>query len=625
MPRRKRCRLMVCRLRCVALTAPLALFVMLVTLLDPLSTKYEEDEHEFYEHVSPRFVDLEEILQDEVHMDKDGLSSWSSFREDQLLVVHSDGKLSTQDGKRGNYKMVKTAVQRKGDSRVLTIGKPTTPKHVTVHELGAESPARRLRVREVPNDRLSFRRKLPDLRHTLCPVNHDISKLPTASIIICFHNEALSTLLRTVYSILETVPKSLLQEIILVDDLSQQAYLKTTLSEYISRLERVKLIRSNKRVGVIGGRLLGAARASGDVLVFMDSHCECPRGWLEPLLTQIADDRHRVVAPVLDVIDLKSFQYLQMIDQQRGVIDWNLDFHWEPLPVSQMEKERSPISPIRSPILPGGVLAIDRHYFQNIGAYDPDLSIWGLENVELSIRVWLCGGSLEILPCSRVGRLNNENVFDALPDERTLLRNKVRVVETWLDSFKQIFYMRDTAAYLASKAEDTNSTERLNLRRRLECKNFDWFLKNIYPELYIPQDRPGYSGQLFNVGTGYCADVKTTWDATESLVQLSTCTGNGRQHCEYNNMKEIRCGSSGQKCFDVKEEKVILTNCTSEEKTQQRQQWDVQKDGHIFHIVSEKCLEVVDSSGVKGLFLHQCSQAASQQWRFEQLVFTTKG
>lgn len=48
------------------------------------------------------------------------------------------------------------------------------------------------------------------------------SSLPTASVIICFHDEAWSTLLRTVHSIMDTAPKALLKDIILVDDLSQQ-------------------------------------------------------------------------------------------------------------------------------------------------------------------------------------------------------------------------------------------------------------------------------------------------------------------------------------------------------------------------------------------------------------------
>ena len=46
------------------------------------------------------------------------------------------------------------------------------------------------------------------------------SSLPDTSVIIIFYNEALSTLLRTVYSVINTVPAHLLREIILVDDFS---------------------------------------------------------------------------------------------------------------------------------------------------------------------------------------------------------------------------------------------------------------------------------------------------------------------------------------------------------------------------------------------------------------------
>lgn len=51
------------------------------------------------------------------------------------------------------------------------------------------------------------------------------------------------------------------------------------------------MLRSNRRLGASRARMLGAARATGDVLVFMDTHCECQPGWLEPLLARIAGDR----------------------------------------------------------------------------------------------------------------------------------------------------------------------------------------------------------------------------------------------------------------------------------------------------------------------------------------------
>lgn len=52
---------------------------------------------------------------------------------------------------------------------------------------------------------------------------YDLRHLPTTSVIIAFYNEAWSTLLRTIHSVLETTPAVLLREVILIDDFSDRS------------------------------------------------------------------------------------------------------------------------------------------------------------------------------------------------------------------------------------------------------------------------------------------------------------------------------------------------------------------------------------------------------------------
>uniref|UniRef100_A0A3B5MMZ5 Glycosyltransferase 2-like domain-containing protein n=1 Tax=Xiphophorus couchianus TaxID=32473 RepID=A0A3B5MMZ5_9TELE len=79
------------------------------------------------------------------------------------------------------------------------------------------------------SNRISLNRSLPDIRHENCKQTLYAEKLPNTSIIIPFHNEGWSSLLRTVHSVINRSPPELIAEIILVDDFSDKGTFSTCL------------------------------------------------------------------------------------------------------------------------------------------------------------------------------------------------------------------------------------------------------------------------------------------------------------------------------------------------------------------------------------------------------------
>ena len=65
----------------------------------------------------------------------------------------------------------------------------------------------------------------------------------------------------------------------------------------------VRVARMEQRQGLIRARLTGANLALGDVLIFLDAHCEVTRGWLEPLLGRIKENKRNVVCPNIPTIE----------------------------------------------------------------------------------------------------------------------------------------------------------------------------------------------------------------------------------------------------------------------------------------------------------------------------------
>uniref|UniRef100_A0A3P8UWV6 Polypeptide N-acetylgalactosaminyltransferase n=1 Tax=Cynoglossus semilaevis TaxID=244447 RepID=A0A3P8UWV6_CYNSE len=471
------------------------------------------------------------------------------------------------------------------------------------------------------SDQLPLDRVLPDTRDPRCVGKSYPKDLPSLGVVLIYLDEALSVIKRALRSIIDRTPKRLLKEIILVDDNSSNENLKGDLDVYVKSLEQEKptlkvvRVKHKEQLGLAHARASGWRAATAEVVAILDAHIEVHELWAEPLLTQIKADRTVVVSPVFDKVnfdDLKVIQYLPAAH----AFDWALWCMYESFTPEYYQLNDSSL-PGKSPSVMG-IFVADRKFLGEIGVLDEGMKVYGGENVELGIRVWTCGGSVEVVPCSKIAHIER-NHKPYMPDLSLIMkRNALRVAEIWMDDYKHNINLAWNLPFENHGIDIGDISERKKLRERLKCKPFKWYLENVYPKLDTWDNILGYGG-MKNLDTNMCLDQGPVPGHTPIAFG---CYYYGPQYTYYRTTGELYIGGikshkyNDNRCLTDsgnKENEPGLHNCKEATEKGMGIYWSFTQGKELKNRQTKRCLEIKDSK----LLIRECS---GHRWEIQNII-----
>jgi len=289
--------------------------------------------------------------------------------------------------------------------------------------------------------------------------------------------------LNTVRAVHGSLPEGLLQEIIVVDDGTMPPLSESFLDSAIRERYGVQIIRHAETVGLIGAKKDGGDAATGDIVVFFDCHVAPQPGWHRSFMRLIGDNYRRIVTPVITDLDVGTWkQRGGNRGQAKCYLTWDADFKW-----FNSDDEYVPI-------LSGGLLGMSKRWWNETGGYDQQMIGWGGENLDQSLRSWLCGGEIMMAKDSFVAHM-----WRKPEDPRTrakyqvkagaAAKNRLRAAVAWFGEFSQ-----KLSSFPGLQSERTapdgspwygDLSNILEVRDRLQCKSFAWFMhrfKHVYED-----------------------------------------------------------------------------------------------------------------------------------------------
>jgi len=193
------------------------------------------------------------------------------------------------------------------------------------------------------------------------------------------------------------------------------------------------------------------------------------RDWLRPLIEVLRDETTGLVAPAVSLMgapDCKGY-----------------GFTWRHPSLVTCWLQLKTNNPYAAPMLCGCFLAIRRDLFLGLGGFDEGLDTWGLEDADLSIRIWRAGYRCMVVPESEIAHLFRQR-FPYAIDRAAVVHNALRLAAVHFDEPALAKVIRSHAVSSHFPAAYARLLDSDAWNRRLEVASQsrfggEWFLRRF--------------------------------------------------------------------------------------------------------------------------------------------------
>ncbi len=395
-----------------------------------------------------------------------------------------------------------------GTSSIDTNTNPTKIESEQIGRQGNEPSVHEIKHRASNHIIIDERiKKIPDTRPAQCKeVTYKTTRKVT--IIVDFFDYQFYDLKTTLGSVLQYTPTEIIHEILVIDDGSTLEYIKQDSKAFVDKIRKAKILRLPNKVSIGRARMEAVKQATSEILVFLENNIICNEGWIQPLLHELESNHSAIVVPHFDNInDPVSYEYQSTAANLVTGFSWSLTMR-----MAQVSDNNDVTKPLDTAVMRGSAFIMTRKLFDKIGGFDEDIEDIGGQNIEMSFRTWMCGGSLKVLPCSRVGVLNLHDPVKIVNADTIR-----RISEVWLGDKKDLVYRNTGTQDSMSESEEKSIHDRKTAIQNLKCKNFDWYLKTAAKDIYTPSKDAKYYG-ILKCKTGRCAHI-----GNDRRVDLGSC------------------------------------------------------------------------------------------------------